>query len=168
MNDAHSYKHIIETWMDSVTSDGGVDRFDDLHIDQISPSFSNRSEWVRGGVEMFIVAKTCLEKYGDTVTLALAFSLEASVTPKGPSAISSVNFSDQIDWSPPSLYLFWRNREPWAEKVSKIPNFTTQIDPEAVFGEYIHVMKSEYCCYLMEFKQEGNDEYYRTVFLTHT
>jgi hypothetical protein len=39
---------IIEGWMRMVLATGGIERYDDLHIDQIDPAWRGRESWVDG------------------------------------------------------------------------------------------------------------------------
>jgi len=43
----------IEIWMTAIARDGGVDRYDDLHIDKIDPLWGSRDLWLQGGLEAY-------------------------------------------------------------------------------------------------------------------
>ncbi len=43
----------IEEWMLAIISDGGAERFDDLHIDEINPQWEDKDRWIEGGLRRF-------------------------------------------------------------------------------------------------------------------
>jgi hypothetical protein len=103
----------IERWMLAIIRNGGVQRHDDLHIDQIDKEWRSESTWVAGGLEAFKNALVVRDRRQLDYTVALAFSLRSGREPIGITFSTVEDISEQLDWSPPSLYLFRIGQEPW-------------------------------------------------------
>jgi len=84
-------------------SDGGIDRLDDLHVDAIDASCKKRSNWISGSIRAYELAVRLQSNLGLNVKVALAFSLLDGM---GQTFETEEEFESQLDWSPPSLYLF--------------------------------------------------------------
>jgi hypothetical protein len=98
--------------MQHVPTTGGIERFDDLHIDEINAAWSPRSQWVSGMAEsLFAARRGCSTDAPDKV-IAVMFSLGdgPAETPTNLDALAA-----QLDWTPPSLYLFEAGKEPWID-----------------------------------------------------
>jgi hypothetical protein len=54
--DGTKHKEIIQTWFESAIHEGGIDRYDDLHINQIDAAWKPRSKWVEAALESFETA----------------------------------------------------------------------------------------------------------------
>jgi hypothetical protein len=95
----------IRQWILATVSNGGIERLDDLHVDDIDEDWQERKTWVAAGLTAYRTAVRIRSELGLNVTVALAFSL---VDEKGPPDTfeTQEDFQNQIDWSPPSLYLF--------------------------------------------------------------
>jgi hypothetical protein len=149
---------VIESWIIAIIADGGVERFDDLHIDKVDYRWAHREHWVSGGLEAFQLARRLRDQYELALTVALAYSLESDDRPTGINFATPDEFQAQLDWSPPSLYLFDRDHQPWAlsaEVAAPLDASTLSVITPVVNG-----------CYYIEFKQSGSAEYSRTVFVT--
>ena len=101
MESRHETK--IREWMLATISNGGIDKFDDLHIDNIDENWKQRSKWISGGIRAYELAVRLQSKLGLSVKVALAFSL---LDGEGQTFDDQEEFESQLDWSPPSLYLF--------------------------------------------------------------
>ena len=146
----------IEAWMTTVARDGGVERYDDLHIDQIDPKWAAREHWLQAGLEAYCIGVRLRDTHRLDLTAALALSLVSGERRRGVTFKTPNELQAELDWSPPSLYLFHREREPWIQPgAGAIP-----LDAVAVF----HAPEAR-DCYYMEFKQTGSAEYSRSVFL---
>jgi hypothetical protein len=145
----------IEAWMLRIVQDGGVARFDDLHIDQIDELWKSREMWIQGGVEAFRLALMLRDRHNLHFAVGLGFGLD----PRDQSA--EVNFKTQgelmanVDWSPPSLYLFERGKEPSinATLVRKLGRNLLPNLPETA------------SCYCIEFREMDTNESRRSVFV---
>jgi len=96
----------IRNWMLEAISKGGIERYDDLHIDQIDSQWKQRSTWVTAALTAYKVAVSVRETLRLSVSVALAFSLTDAEEDSAEAFQTVQEFERQLDWSPPSLYLF--------------------------------------------------------------
>jgi hypothetical protein len=152
--------------MTTIIQDGGIDRYDDLHIDHIEKEWADRKYWLNGAIQAFQIASNQRDRLDVGLVVAVGFSLTGSEEPIGPNFTSSEEFEMQLDSSPPSLYLFYRGQEPWKEKqsASSLENLLqpTVITLHNVFAE----IASRQQCYYLEFFRPDEAEYRRSVFIT--
>jgi hypothetical protein len=157
------HKDLIRTWMNSVMHDGGMARFDDLHIDQIDPKWKNPNLWIEGGLEVFQLATVLRNQSRISALVALAFSLDANKKPHGFEFKNASEFKSNLDGSPPSLHLFPPNEKPWTYGAPvDVPPIKVKTKPltPSIFGA-----PSSVECVGIEFKKADSEEYNRTVFL---
>ena len=100
---AGTHQEIIERWMLSAATDGGIRRLDELHIDDIDPEWKSKSEWLSGGLVVFRLAVEIRDRHKLPLTVGVGFSLEAGEELRGVDFHTSVEFRERFDWSPPSL-----------------------------------------------------------------
>lgn len=93
----------IRDWMLATMSNGGIDRLDDLHVDAIDENWKPRDNWISAGIRAYELAVQLQSKLGLNVKVALAFSL---LDGRAQTFGTEEEFESQLDWSPPSLYLF--------------------------------------------------------------
>lgn len=86
-----------------VLVDGGRERLDDLHVDQIDAEWGSRDRWVDAGLEALRLAVELRDAHHLDVAVVLAFSLNS---PAIHPFKERRDFEAAVDWSPPSLYLF--------------------------------------------------------------
>ena len=67
----------IRAWMKSITVDGGINRFDDLHIDEIDLVWRQRRRWLSGGIEAYRLALEIRAALGLDEGVAIGFGLGA-------------------------------------------------------------------------------------------
>jgi len=101
MDSRHQAK--IREWMLATISNGGIERLDDLHIDVIDESWKQRANWVSASLLAYELAVRLQTDLGLAVKVVLAFSL---LDGNGQTFDTEEDFQRQLDWSPPSLYLF--------------------------------------------------------------
>jgi hypothetical protein len=147
----------IQTWMVETIESGGIDRFDDLHIDTLNTRWVAKENWVLGGITAYLSALEAKKALSLPNTVALAFSLNSGRERQGVNFGSPVNFLRSLDWSPPSLYLFHSGREPWS---------VDDCDPIKISPHLLGDLPSSLACYYLEFLPSDSDEYVRTVFVT--
>ena len=160
MSGAQKRGQIIESWMNTVIHDGGVDRYDDLHIDQIDKSWKDPHAWVDAAFEAIRLAVATRDRLRLDFTVALAWSLQTDKAPPVGDFTQRQYLESQTNWSPPSLYLFYRGREPWTQIDVRSSNVHS-----AVIKRADHSVAAangiKYWCYI-EFTQ--GDELNRSVF----
>jgi hypothetical protein len=160
-------RSVIENWMRSSIQDGGIERFDDLHIDQIDPMWRSRSSWIAGALQAYGLAVELRDRFLLDIVVALAFSLRSGEGALGVNFGTLSELEKELDWSPPSLYLFHRGQEPWrasppAQGVAPVAGlFIQRMDAPSLFGTAVRASE----CYFLEFKDLSSDEYSRTLFL---
>jgi diadenosine tetraphosphatase ApaH/serine/threonine PP2A family protein phosphatase len=155
--DNRKHEEAIEKWMLTIVDDGGVRRFDDLHIDKIDPAWKHRSRWVTGGLEAFRVTKILRDRNGLLFTVALAFSLTCGSRPRGIDFRNRKELEERLDSSPPSLYLFHRGEEP--------RNRMAPGNPAQNLSPSTFAVQPDALCYYLEFRQKNTEEYCRSVFV---
>ncbi len=92
--------------MTASVSNGGMERFDDLHVDDIDPAWKDPTSWVSARVTAYGLAWGLQRELGLDVTVALGFSLVDAQDASRDIFETQEQFEKQLDWSPPSLYLF--------------------------------------------------------------
>lgn len=168
MTGLHLHTAVIEKWMLSVIRDGGVDRYDDLHIDEIDQDWRSNPTWLDAGIEAYRLATELRDRHRGDLMVALAFSLRSGREPLGVNFRTREEFVAQFDWSPPSLYLLRPGWEPWRDnaprwnisKPGKAPEWN-RLDCNELFGDSV---RCQGCNYL-EFRDASSDEYSRTVYV---
>lgn len=104
-------REIISEWMVAAAQRLKAGQFDDLHVDQIDPAWKEKKAWIEAGFRALSLAESVREKLTPDLRLVLAFSLLEGDQLAPPS--SRRDLYQQMDWSPPSLYLFRSGQEPW-------------------------------------------------------
>jgi hypothetical protein len=140
--------------MIGVATDGGLERYDDLHVDQIDAEWALKRRWLDAGLEAHRTALELRMSHQLDLVVVLAFSLTAA---------ASFPFNDRreleaaFDWSPPSLYLSNPGEEPWRQ-----PGYTRveQFDP-TIFRSATSGVSASY----VEFRQPDTGELCRTVYV---
>ena len=160
---------VIQSWFDSVTVRGGIDRYDDLHVDQIDSAWKPRSKWIASALDSFQMA---LEIRNADVgfqylVVVLAFALEPIARPRGVTFHNRAELEKDFCSTPPSLYLFRPGGEFWARdeesRGDKVNDDFVIKDLSAaeLFGKVPEGTK----CIYMEYIRTGDDEYSRDLFL---
>lgn len=151
------------SWMLSAIKSGGVERFADLHIDNIDPKWKKREHWLHGGLEALRIAT--IERTSNKLPfdIALVYSLKAGTDPLGINFGDIETLQEEFDWSPPSLYLIKKGEKPWtcgAANGSTGPSEirTEPLDPRLYKHEGLTATG-----FFMEFKPSDVIEYSRTV-----
>lgn len=96
----------IRRWMLATVSGGGIKRLDDLHVDDIDAGWKDPTGWVSAGLTAYELALGIQRELSLDVTVALAFSLVVAQDTSVDVFETQEEFEKQLDWSPPSLYLF--------------------------------------------------------------
>ena len=103
---AFEWETTIRRWMLATVSDGGIQRHDDLHVDKIDESWKDPKSWVSAGLIAYGLALRVRRELGLEVTVALGFSLVDAQDTSRDVFQTREEFEEQLDRSPPSLYLF--------------------------------------------------------------
>ena len=161
------HRTIIESWFNTICQDGGIDRYDDLHIDQIDKVWKSRSTWISAALWSFEVALDIRDAHSDDqhLKIALAFSLRAGEEPQGVTFNNRDGLAKNFDTTPPSLYVFRPEMEYW--KNAKVYDGTADaryehikiLNAAELFGEIGRPVE----CIFTEFEKAG--EFVRSLFL---
>lgn len=165
MHDQSRQKQVIERWMLSVANDGGIDRFDDLHIDKIDEQWKERSGWIWNGIEALKLAVEIRDERALKVTIALVFSLKSYEEARGVNFLNLKELEQILDESSPSIYVFRVGEEPWSimqhdKTRGQVSDVATELSCSQ-FG-FLPPIKS---CFYIEFKQDDTEEFCRSVSL---
>jgi hypothetical protein len=160
-------EQIIERWMPNIVEDGGIERFDYLHIDKIDNNWKPRQMWIEAGVQSYRIALGLRDEHQLPFVVSLGFSLEACEQSPGLDFRTREELQQRLNHTPPSLYLFERGKEPWAEMDRAIkhgavsPDTVVQkidwdlLDCSEPFGNYFY----------LEFRPSDAGGYHRSVFV---
>jgi len=80
--DGNKHTEIIQSWFNSAVHEGGIERYDHLHIDEIDAAWEPRRKWTAAALESFETALQVRDAYtGDAhLTIVLAFTLASNRT----------------------------------------------------------------------------------------
>lgn len=61
----------------NIAEDGGIERFDGLHVDKIDNNWKPRQRWIEAGVQSYLIALGLRDEHQLPFAVSLGFSLEA-------------------------------------------------------------------------------------------
>lgn len=144
-------KECILTWLKRAAGGGSFKRFDDLHVDEIEPDARERSMWLEKGLEYLSFAASARDAHQIPFVVTLAMGLGSSVVKKGITFNSKDLLEREIDDSPPSLYLFYKEQPEWIS-LSKV---RVQIPGLQ--------LPASMTCFFLEWKDDKQDLYIRSL-----
>ena len=157
------FKQTIEDWMLTIVRDGGVDRYDDLHIDAIDPAWKQKPSWMAGSLLAFHAALKLRDSQKLPYTVGLGISLRGTV----PQPFENVWIADlqaNLDHTPPSLYMFNPAREPQMDLERALQEGT--VYPNSFVTPLIlKDNPSARSCFFMRFRRMNFEEHTQSVFL---
>src|SRR5258708_14843104 len=164
-NKDHEYEKVIKSWMLSIVRDGGLTRYDDLHIDRIDDEWKSTRFWIPAALHAYNLAVIVRNRAKISFPIVVAFSLKPSDRHVGVDFSTREQFEARLSRTPPSLYLFEAEREPWAQsRVAGSPArdlIVEHVNP-LIFSEFSGLNE----CWSIEFKHEDVEGYGRSVFVT--
>lgn len=158
-NRKNHHETVIRAWMDTIAGDGGIDRYDDLHVDRIDDYWKAKNLWVPAGLESFELAVGIRDAEKSDLTVALAFPLESSEFPKRLSFKTREDIERNFNATPPSLYLFRPGTEFWTQTAEYV--YVENVDWRSLLGSN-HLIKK---CLSMEYKRSISEDYTRSIFV---
>lgn len=165
-------RQAIEKWLLTVTRNGGIERFDDLHIDKIDTNWKfkalkSKSIWIDGGLKAFRIALELRQEHGLSYAVLLKFSLRSGEKIRGIDFHSRDELAAQLNRTPPSLYLIDAVENSWARLPSQVREdlargtaIRKELNPD-LFETPVPVKK----CYYSENRYSADEEYARAVYL---
>lgn len=157
---------VVRAWMLANVQNRGYERYDELHVDRIDPDWKSREKWIDAGIEAFRLAVQVRDKDKLSFTVALAYSLTSLRQPQsGMDIRTREELESQLDWSPPSLYLFSGGDEPWTRSsLSKADGIYDDLVAKELRSDFLGITIGKHCYYL-QFKQTKFQERSRSVFV---
>jgi hypothetical protein len=143
-----------------VIRDGGIDRHDDLHIDEVDRQWKLRKNWVAGAFESYRVAVTIRDRLNLNISIVLAFALVADSEWAGMEPVNLRDIEAQLAWMPPSIYAFRPGMEFWNQLGSAGARCVLKRLGTSAFADL-----EPKACYYMEFRNEETDELSRSFFV---
>jgi len=156
-NDLDPRWSAVERWMLRVVESGRLSAWDDLHVDQIDLAYSERGGWAAGAIACVQLAVAVATTHGLQVSVAAAFSLESSPSPKGLTFHDLAGAEHEMDWSPPSIYVFARGCEPWETEQGCVRFDQFEVGSETPMAGY-----------LCEWFDENDADYRRSLWIVPT
>lgn len=153
------HETVIRAWMDTIARDGGIERYDDLHVDRIDEHWKSQKNWISAGLESFELAVSIRDTEKSDLTVALAFPLESDEFPKRPNFRTHDELEKNFDVTPPSLYLFRPGTEFWTQTAEYV--HVEDVDWKSLLGSN-HPIKN---CLYMEHRRPTSGDYIRSVFV---
>ncbi len=100
----------LHQWLVDSCSKAG---FADTHIDHFDPIWRDRSRWIEGGISILQEAEQIRILTQCNRKLAMVYTLQSSIEPRGMDFETAEEFQRQLDHSPPSLFIAESGSEPW-------------------------------------------------------
>lgn len=156
-------ERVIEQWMTRVSQDGGIERYDELHIDAIDPQWKQRKHWGIASSSAFQCGVTLRNKLNLPLRVGLGMSLREGVL----EPTHEVQLADLVagaDWSPPALYLFSEGHEPGDDLKGAIRE--GRVEADSVLSEFTALdVPAAKSSIFLRFKRSGSDGYSTSVFI---
>jgi hypothetical protein len=141
----------IRHWLETIVTDGGVERLDDLHIDVIDEKWRDRSAWVGAAFIAFRLAVQLRDELSLPNRVVVAFSLKNGT---GIWFKSTEELESAINWMPPSLYL-----------LSPDHNLRTNCTVSPLPAELSAELPADSVSYLSKWSSEDEPEPNRTLYI---
>lgn len=168
---SHKSKHVevIRTWIDQCLHGGGIDRYDDLHVDQIDPQWKKKETWVSAAKEVFCISTHERDQVESesNIRIVLCVPLVSDEAPMGVTFKNGEDLERELSYTPPSLYMFRRGMEFWNEFKSA-DLASTELSPRIETlnaGSFFGPLDRNVECVFLEHKRPDDDDFSRTLFL---
>ena len=146
-------KNEITNWLLNTVKDESWKNYNSLHIDEICMDYTDKENWLQGGIESLRQASLLLRELslGDKKVFLL-FSLIGRNEEIGINFSNSSELKSQFDSTPPALYLY---EDEWS-------GYVETINEGILINNTILNFNGIYS-YHIEYIEEGDDEYRRSV-----
>lgn len=101
------YQQCLHHWLDNVIEERLWLKYDNLHIDEIDYTFSDRNTWIEGGLFLLDCMREIMDMSVYSCFLAIELSDSAKLTDL--SVINIEYLKRELYSSPPSIYVFPKN-----------------------------------------------------------
>lgn len=162
-------KQVIERWIRAYNDEPRASEMPELHIDRIDPRWEKNAGWIENGLKALTIALKLRAQHRINCTIALGFSLQSSDHPIGIDFGTASDLTNKLDWSPPSLNLYYPGDEPQNQVQRAIKDGTINNDA-AAFKLDANIFRLSTAakiksCYYLEFRRRSETEYTRSVFI---
>ncbi len=165
-NKDHEHERTIESWMVTIIQDGGVTRYDDLHIDRIDDEWKLPGLWVPAAFHAHELAVKIRDRNKLRFSVVLAFSLRAGEKRTGVDFNTREQLEARFNHTPPSLYLFRPGAEPWNRaKVTEVGAPTQYLVVQKMNSQIFGSLAALKDCWYLEFRHGNVEGYCRSVFV---
>jgi len=159
----------IMKWFDAVIHDGGIDRYDHLHVDYIDKAWKSRRTWISAALESFELALKIRDDSAreQPLIIVLTFDLKGDVRPLGITFHDRRELQKNLWYIPPSLYVFrrgggfWNQMEEYKKNATDYDVIIKKLNAPALFGETRGIVE----CIYTETMRPDDEEYSRHVHL---
>ena len=145
-------KKVIKQWIQKTVEDNSWKEHNDLHIDEISDKFTKANTWIDGGLKCFNLAKQIRNDLKLPFAVELRIVLNSSIAPKGKNFDSLSDLSQDLSWTPPSLYIYKKDYALFQSALKK-----------AIKIDLIDLNFHDTQCYYFETLSTYDPEYYRSI-----
>jgi hypothetical protein len=142
----------IQSWIGMHLAQWTHDKYHEIHIDELNAAYKRRKNtWIHGLQCFLDVGWQYLADSQYKATLAGCISLRSLPTATGVNFFDLSTLHENLDDTPPSIYLFQRHLEPWASDNSDFVK--------------IAVLDMPQDCLYLEYKQDDEVEYKRSLWI---
>jgi hypothetical protein len=163
------HKKRIQSWFDAVIHDGGIDRFDELHVDVIDRTRKSKKSWISAALESFEIALEVRDEdvSGQELTILLSFALVDDVRPLGVTFHDRESLENNLSYSPPCILVFRKDND-FLKRLKSLEiesvsgdSVLKKLSATQLFGE----LHRPVTCIYSENKRPDDDEYLRLLYL---
>lgn len=104
LNNEKEYEKFLTHWKSKIIQGKLWEKFEDLHINEISTEFNNKENWIDGSIYIFNIASKIIDS--STYNLLLAIPLSYSSIKTELDRLTLNYLKQALDLTPPSFYLF--------------------------------------------------------------
>jgi hypothetical protein len=163
------HKKRIQSWFDAVTHDGGIERFDELHVDVIDRTRKTKKSWISSALESFELAMEVRDEdvSGQDLTIILSFALVDDVRPLGVTFHDRESLEKNLSYSPPRILVlrkdndFLKRLKSFEIEAVSGDSVLTKLNATELFGE----LHRPVTCIYSENRRPDDEEYCRTLYL---
>ena len=147
----------LHKWILWCISSKAYERLDDLHLSDLNADFGLRPNWLSSCCEIYFQCQKMPPSLIRGYRLAIAVSLRSSNHATGVNFHSRDELASELGNTPPSLYVFVRNNEPWQQ----YPTYAESIDSH-LFGDDL----ASAFCFHFEYRDLNESECRRSIWLS--
>lgn len=146
----------LDLWLSGVASEDLVGGVHDIHIDELNADFAERSTWLESALVCFDIAIAVRDAKGLPLTVALGIGLRSSALPSGLNFACWTDLDQELDDSPPSIYVWADGADPVGIQATKL----ARLRPDFPIP-----LQEPYRALLSEWYDDGDAEFRRTLWL---